>query len=300
MRSLVAGSRSSRLAMVQTTSIIKALGIKVKIQNISTKGDKITDVALARLEGKGFFTREIDEALLAGKIDFAVHSLKDLPTDIPDGLTIAAVPKRDSIRDALVGSYRDLSELPRNAKVGTSSLRRRAEILHYRPDIEVTELRGNVDTRLRKLNEGIYDAIIVAEAGLKRLGLNSYYSLPPEYFIPAVCQGALVITARSDDIEVLKIFSRLEDSSTRIACDAERSFLTALEAGCQIPAGAYATINLETDKFYINGFISSIDGQQFLKRKESSLIKNAENTAMMLAMELMNSGGREILESIRG
>ena len=300
MRSLVAGSRSSRLAMVQTTSIIKALGIKVKIQNISTKGDKITDVALARLEGKGFFTREIDEALLAGKIDFAVHSLKDLPTDIPDGLTIAAVPKRDSIRDALVGSYRDLSELPRNAKVGTSSLRRRAEILHHRPDVEVIELRGNVDTRLRKLNEGIYDAIIVAEAGLKRLGLNSYYPLPPENFIPAVCQGALVITARSDDMEVLNIFSRLEDSSTRIACDAERSFLIALEAGCQIPAGAYATINLETDKFYINGFISSIDGQQFLKRKESSLIKNAENTAKMLALELLNSGGREILESIRG
>ena len=300
MRSLVAGSRGSRLAMIQTNSIIEALGIKVKIQNISTKGDKVTDVALATLEGKGFFTREIDEALLAGKIDFAVHSLKDLPTDIPDGLTIAAVPKRDSIRDALVGSYRDLSELPRNAKVGTSSLRRRAEILHHRPDVEVIELRGNVDTRLRKLNEGIYDAIIVAEAGLKRLGLNSYYPLPPENFIPAVCQGALVITARSDDMEVLNIFSRLEDSSTRIACDAERSFLIALEAGCQIPAGAYATINLETDKFYINGFISSIDGQQFLKRKESSLIKNAENTAKMLALELLNSGGREILESIRG
>ena len=300
MRQLVAGTRGSKLAMVQTTSIIEALGLKIKVKKISTRGDKITDVALAKVQGKGFFTRELDEALLAGKIDFAVHSLKDLPINLPDGLVIAAIPKRESARDALLGPYQKLSELPKNAKVGTSSLRRRVEVLKNRPDVEIVELRGNIDTRIRKLNEGQYDAIIVAEAGLKRLGYKDYHPLPPDIFIPAVCQGALVITARRSDMEVLKIMSKLEDSPTRIECEAERSFLTALEAGCQIPAGTYSFIELKTNTYNICGFISSIDGQKFLRGQKSSKLENAKNIAIALAIELLNSGGNKILESIRG
>lgn len=300
MKQLVAGTRGSKLAMAQTSSIIEALGLDIKIEKISTKGDKITDVALAKVQGKGFFTREIDEALLAGKIDFAVHSLKDLPVNLMDGLVIAAIPKRESARDALLGAYKNLSEIPKNAKVGTSSLRRRAEILRNRPDLEIVDLRGNVDTRIRKLNEGQYDAIIVAEAGLKRLGYNNYYPLPPDIFIPAVCQGALVITARRNDKEIINVMSILEDSLTRIVCEAERSFLNTLEVGCQIPAGAFSSINLKTNTYHICGFISSIDGKQFLRGEKSSLFDNAKNTAIRLAEELLNSGGNEILESISG
>ena len=300
MRQLVAGTRGSKLAMTQTISIIEAVRLDIKIEKISTKGDKITDVALAKIQGKGFFTREIDEALLAGKIDFAVHSLKDLPVNLMDGLLIVAIPKRESARDALLGPYQNLSKIPKHAKVGTSSLRRRAEVLRNRPDIEIVDLRGNIDTRIRKLNEGQYDAIIVAEAGLKRLGYKNYYPLPPNIFIPAVCQGALVITARINDKEVFNVMSILEDSPTRITCEAERSFLTTLDAGCQIPAGAFSSINLETNTYNICGFISSIDGKQFLRGEKSSLLDNAKNTAIRLARELLNSGGNEILESIRG
>lgn len=299
MRRLVAGSRGSKLAMKQTKSIIKALGCKIEIKRISTRGDKITDVALAKVQGKGFFTREIDDALLAGEIDFAVHSLKDLPTDLPEGLVIAAIPKRESAKDVLVGPYNDLTKLPQNAKVGTSSLRRRAEVLKLRPDANIIELRGNVDTRIRKLNEGKYDAIIVAEAGLKRLGYKDYNVLSPEIFIPAVCQGALAVTTRSKDKGLLKIMSKIEDPLTRITCDAERSFLTTLNAGCQIPAGAFSKIDLIEKTYHINGFISSIDGRQFVKRKEISPINDAKNIAIHLAHSLLNSGGSEILKSIR-
>lgn len=299
MRRLVAGSRGSKLAMKQTKAIIKALGCKIEIKRISTRGDKITDVALAKVQGKGFFTREIDDALLAGEIDFAVHSLKDLPTDLPEGLLIAAIPKRESAKDVLVGPYNDLTKLPQNAKVGTSSLRRRAEVLKLRPDANIIELRGNVDTRIRKFNEGRYDAIIVAEAGLKRLGYKDYNVLSPEIFIPAVGQGALAVTTRSKDKELLKIMSKIEDPLTRIACEAERSFLTTLNAGCQIPAGAFSKIDLIERTYSINGFISSIDGRQFIKRKEISPINDAKNIAIHLANSLLNSGGSEILKSIR-
>jgi hydroxymethylbilane synthase len=285
--------------MVQTKAIIKALGIKCEIKKISTRGDKITDVALANVEGKGFFTREIDEALLAGEIDFAVHSLKDLPTDLPDGLVISAIPKRESALDALVGSYNDLNKLPQNARVGTSSLRRRAEVLRHRPDIKILELRGNVDTRIRKLSEGNYNAIIVAEAGLKRLGYEDYYTLSPEVFIPAVCQGALSVTTRSSDEKIMKLMSKIEDPITRITCEAERNFLTALNAGCQIPAGAFSTINPDDRTYTLIGFISSIDGKQFVEGMESSDMYETKNAAIRLAKKLLHAGGSKILEKIR-
>ena len=299
MRQLVAGSRGSKLAMIQTQSIINALGSSIKIKKISTKGDKITDVALSKVEGKGFFTREIDIALLKGEIDFAVHSLKDLPTKLPDGLTIAAIPKRELANDALVGPYNNLAELPKNAKVGTSSLRRQAELLKHRPDLNVVDLRGNIDTRIQKLYEGKYDAIIVAVAGLIRLGYKDYHILSANIFIPAVCQGAIAVTTRSDDVEVLKIMSKIEDPITRIICDAERNFLTTLNAGCQIPVGVFSKINSIEKIYNIKGFISSVDGQQFIEGKKKSSLSNAKNTAISLAQSLLKSGGNQILERIR-
>lgn len=299
MKLLIAGSRGSRLAIVQTKLIIDKLDCDVQINKISTKGDKITDIALAKIEGKGFFTKELDQALFAGEIDFAVHSLKDLPTDLPEGLTIAAIPKRESANDALVGTYKNLNSIPKNAKIGTSSLRRRAEILNFRPDLNVAELRGNIDTRLKKLNEKQYDAIIVAEAGLIRLGYSNYSPLPPNEFIPAVCQGALGITARKDDKKVLKIISKLEDTPTKIACEAERIFLTNLEAGCQVPAGAYSNLDFKNDVYEILGFISSLDGKHFIKNKLNSKIQDSVSIASKLAKNLLSMGGNEILENIR-
>ena len=299
MKLLIAGSRGSRLAMVQTKLIIDKLDCDVQINKISTKGDKITDIALSKIEGKGFFTKELDQALFAGEIDFAVHSLKDLPTDLPEGLIIAAIPKRESANDALVGAYKNLNSIPKNAKIGTSSLRRKAEILNFRPDLNVAELRGNIDTRLKKLNEKQYDAIIVAEAGLIRLGYSNYSPLPPNKFIPAVCQGALGITVRKDDKKVLKIISKLEDTPSKIACEAERIFLSNLEAGCQVPAGAYSNLDFKNDAYEILGFISSIDGKHLIKNKLNSKIQDSVSIASKLAKNLLSMGGNEILENIR-
>jgi hydroxymethylbilane synthase len=230
MKKLIAGSRGSKLALIQTQTIAKMLGCDVDIKHIVTRGDKITDVALAKIEGKAFFTREIDEALLKSEVDFAVHSYKDIPTDIPEGITIGAVPARNSPRDALVSKYSSFKDMPAGSKVGTSSLRRKSEVLHIKPDLEVLDLRGNLDTRLRKVEEGQYDAIIVAEAGLERFGYTDYHSLDPVEFIPTACQGALAVTARTDDKDTLELLKVLDDEKTRLACNCERRFLTAMTA----------------------------------------------------------------------
>ncbi len=299
MRRLVAGSRGSRLAMIQTRLIADVLRFKVEIKKISTRGDKIHDVALAKLEGKGFFTREIDEALLNNEVDFAVHSFKDIPTELPDGIVTAAVPKRESQNDALVGEYKSLDELPLQAKIGTASLRRKAEVLRTRPDVTLEDLRGNLDTRIRKVSEGMYDAIIVAEAGLKRLGYYDYSPLDPETFIPAACQGALAITARKDDTEVLDIISKLEDPKTRLTCNCERLFLSTLGGGCQIPAGVYTKIDSNTKTFHMLGFISSLEGKRFLKVKDTGPLERMIEITKVLARKLLDSGGRSIIEEIR-
>ncbi|MCJ2563080.1 MAG: hydroxymethylbilane synthase [Candidatus Thermoplasmatota archaeon] len=299
MRRLVAGSRGSRLALTQTETIANRLECEVETKSISTRGDKIHDVALAKVEGKGFFTKEIDNALLEGEVDFAVHSFKDVPTDVPDGLVIASVPERESPRDALIGPYRDLDGLPLNARVGTSSLRRRAEVLHTRPDVIVEDLRGNLDSRLRKLNEGMFDAAVVAEAGLRRLGHEDFSPLDPESFIPAACQGALAITARRDDPEVLDILSSLEHPATRLSCEGERAFLSSLESGCQVPAGVYTTIDAEATRMSITVFISSLDGKVFLRARDEGSLEDSKEVSRNLARKLLDMGGEEILANIR-
>jgi hydroxymethylbilane synthase len=299
MRNLIAGSRGSKLALTQTEGIIKDLGLDIQLKTIKTRGDKMTDVALAQLEGKGFFTKELDDALLAGDIDFAVHSMKDLPTDLPDGIIVSCIPKRESPRDALVGKYTSLSELPDNAVVGTSSLRRKAALLHLRPDVSVNDLRGNLDTRVRKVNEGEFDSIIVAEAGLKRLGLTDNHPLDPKTFVPAAGQGALAVTSRKADTEVNTIFTKLDDERTRIGITSERIFLAELQGGCQVPAGTYTETDLNNDKFRMIGFVSSLDGKEYLTDQVMGTISAAGELARTLAASLLKSGGRDILIEIR-
>lgn len=298
-RTLILGSRGSKLALAQSRGIASVLEPEVEIKRISTRGDKIHDVALARIEGKGFFTKEIDDALLSGEVDLAVHSYKDVPTELPAGLVVAAVPPRESPNDALVGPYGSLDELPLNAKVGTASIRRRAEVMKIRPDVRLEDLRGNLDTRVRKVQDKEYDAIIVAEAGLKRLGYSDYVPLEPTYFIPAAGQGALAVTARADDAEVLEILSGLEDPKSRLACECERLFLSTLESGCQVPAGVFTSIHEDSGTFSITGFISSLDGKRFLLGEESGNTEQAREITSNMTGKLLDMGGREILEDIR-
>ena len=299
MKKLKAGSRGSKLALYQTEHVSKMLTNKVDIITIQTRGDKIQDVALARLEGKAFFTKEIDDALLRGDVDFAVHSFKDVPTDLPKGMKIAAVPERESPSDALVGNYPSLESLPEGAIVGTSSLRRRAYTLAKRPDVVVKDLRGNVDTRVRKLNEGMYDAIIGAEAGLKRMGYSNYHVLDPTIYNPAAGQGAIAVTTRSDDIEVLEIFAKIDDPIARRSCELERLFLETMEGGCQIPAGVHTRLNEEADRLEMYGFISTVDGKQYLCDSVTGSIEHGEELTKNLALQLLDSGGRDILKNIR-
>ncbi len=300
MRQLIAGSRGSKLALTQTEGIIRDLGLDIPIKVIKTRGDNIQDVALAKLEGKAFFTKEIDDALLAGEIDLAVHSYKDIPTDLPDGITIAAVPIREPSNDAIVGA-KSIEDLPLNANIGTSSLRRQALARHLRPDLKMLDLRGNIDTRMRKQAEGQYDAIIVAEAGLRRMGYPSeeYKPLDGDTFIPAPGQGALGITARADDTEVLELLKKLEHASTRMACDIERSFLTALDGGCQVPAGIYTEIDADGKLVEIKGFISSADGKRFLSETRIGKLSDGIELATGLADNLLRSGGDVLLEELR-
>jgi hydroxymethylbilane synthase len=298
MTELIMGSRGSKLAMAQAKAIADQVACDVEIKTITTRGDKIHDVALAKLEGKGFFTREIDDALLNGEIDFAVHSFKDVPTELPEGLTIAVVPKRESACDALVSNFGGLDDLPKGARVGTASLRRKAELGRLRPDLVVEDLRGNIDTRFRKAKAEEFDAVVVAEAGLKRMGYEDYIALDPKEFIPAAYQGALAITTRMDDKETISALVDLTDDETKIACDCERAFLTALQGGCQIPAGAYTEMDGEGN-ITLTGFISSVDGRRFLTFTEKCTLDSAQDIAAKLATSLLDSGGREILDEIR-
>ncbi|WP_093393279.1 hydroxymethylbilane synthase [Thermodesulforhabdus norvegica] len=304
MERIVLGTRGSKLALKQT-EIVKNLlvkhypGLRIEVVTIKTTGDRITDVPLARIGGKGLFVKEIEEALLEGRIDAAVHSMKDVPSVLPEGLEIVAIPPREDPRDVIVcpGGY-DLATLPRGAVVGTSSLRRASQIRHRRPDLQVQVLRGNLDTRLRKVMSGQYDAVILAAAGIRRMGWDEAITayLDPEEFLPAVGQGAIGIEARSNDEITREILRPLHDEATARAVEAERSFLRTLEGGCQVPIGAHCFV--ESGRLRIIGMVSSIDGSSMYREEVVGLWSEAEELGRNLAMRILQAGAKAVLDEI--
>jgi hydroxymethylbilane synthase len=292
---LVIASRGSQLALWQARWVaaqLAAAGHPCRIEIVKTTGDKITDVPLAKVGTKGLFTKEIEEALLDGRADLAVHSLKDLPTELPEGLVLAAVPEREDPRDAVVG--RKLADLALGAKVGTSSLRRAAQLRQLRPDLLVESVRGNLDTRLRKLDEGQYDAILLAAAGLKRLGWGDRIAeiLPPEQMCPAVGQGALAIETRAGFEKV----ALLDHADTHTAVVAERAVLRALGGGCQVPIGAYATVAL--GRVRVLAIVAAPDGTQVIRAEAEGEAAEAAGIGARVAADLLQRGAREILEAV--
>jgi hydroxymethylbilane synthase len=292
------------LALQQSGMIKAALEklwpeITVELEVIKTTGDKITDVPLAKVGGKGLFVKEIEDALLEGSVDIAVHSMKDVPAVLPVGLEIAAVPEREDPRDALIiRKGKSIADLPRGAVIGTSSLRRSAQMLSLRPDFEVRTLRGNLDTRLRKLEEGLYDAIILAAAGLRRMGWQDRITLylDPAEFIPAIGQGALGIEARSADARISEILKPLDHPETAAAVRAERSLLNVLEGGCQVPIGGHARVFGNTVELV--GIVASLDGRQVFRASGSAPVEDAVELGKRIASELLDSGAKRILEEI--
>ena len=303
-KKLVIGTRGSRLALWQANYIAHCLterypGLIVTLEHMVTTGDKILDVPLAKIGGKGLFTKELEVAMLNGEIDLAVHSLKDMPTELPAGLVLAAITEREDPWDALVSpEYKTIDNLPQGAKVGTSSLRRKAQLLHYRPDLRISDLRGNLDTRLKKLETEKLDAILLAEAGLKRLGLAHLITqvLPKDISLPAVGQGALAIEAREGDTEVLDMLEFLNDPDTRAATTAERSFLNELEGGCQVPMGVYGRI--ENNAVCLEAAIFSVDGYSAIRDSLCSGRGGAEEMGRRLAQRMYVNGGKKILAGL--
>jgi len=305
-RSLVLGTRTSRLAIWQAEWVQARLreiapDVTVTLQRIKTSGDNILDVPLAKIGGKGLFVKEIEEALLQGTIDLAVHSMKDVPTALPDGLEILCVPEREDPRDALISrDATPLDRLPQGARIGTSSLRRQAQLLHRRPDLKIAMLRGNLDTRLRKLRDGEFDAIVLAAAGLKRMGWAEQITeyLPPDVSLPAIGQGALGLEGRRDDEFVRGIVSALEHPPTRTAVTAERALLDKLEGGCQVPIAAHAT--LSGKRLRLDGLVASVDGRRLVQDRVEGPAADARELGTRLAEQLLRQGGEAILNEIYG
>lgn len=302
---LVIGSRGSELALWQAKFVKKELerknkNLSVEIKIINTKGDKILDVALSKIGDKGLFTKELENELLKGSIDLAVHSLKDLQTELPAGLILAAVTKRHPIQDVLIARKKGmkLKDLPMGAVVATGSLRRRSQLLHIRPDIRIEELRGNVQTRIKKFMESEWDAIILARAGIERLKLNRYISsiIDKNEILPAVGQGALGIEVCKDNLFALKMLEKIHHQKTYIAVRAERALLKALEGGCQVPIGAYAQVKL--NELFLEAVVGSIDGSVTFKGKIKASSKFPEKLGQKLAVQLLNAGASEILNDI--
>ena len=300
------GSRGSRLALYQAERVQEKIAdlapeVDTEIEVIKTKGDKILDVALSKIGDKGLFTKELEKALASGEIDMAVHSLKDLPTALPSGFAVGAVLERGDFRDALVSlNSRKLHELNSSDRVGTSSLRRKAGLLHLNSKPQIVDIRGNVQTRLRKMEEGLCEATVMAVAGLQRIGLEDYITeiLPPDLFIPAVSQGIIAVETRINDPYIQTLCDKISHPSTLLAARAERAFLNTLEGGCQIPAGCYTETGEST--FSITGFVSSPDGQLYVRDRLSGHPAEAEALARQLATKLLMEGGDAILEQIRG
>lgn len=301
---LIIGTRQSLLAMWQSNYIAGRLreeypGCEVTLKKIVTKGDRILDVPLAKIGGKGLFTKEIEQELLDGTIDLAVHSLKDMPTVLPEGLCLTAITERANVGDAFVSNkYNSIEELPKGSVLGTSSLRRRAQLLARRPDLKIVDLRGNVDTRLKKLDEGQMDAIILAAAGLTRLGHADRIKeiIPQSYCLPAVGQGALAIECRTDNFKVRQMLDFLNDTATKQATDAERAFLGLLEGGCQVPIGVHAEVN--EGRIAMEAVIASLDGSTVLRDTAEGNAADAVTLGRALGQKMLDNGGREILAAI--
>jgi hydroxymethylbilane synthase len=303
---IIIGSRASKLAMTQAEWVRDRIklhwpNLDFHIKKISTSGDKITDVPLSRAGGKGLFTKEIENELLADDIDLAVHSMKDLPTDLPNGLKIGGVPPREDARDALVARDKArFAELPAGAVIGTCSLRRRAQILAARPDLQVADLRGNLDTRLRKIEEGKYDAVMLACAGIFRLGRPEVISEPMDFsvIIPAVGQGALCIEVREDNRFVEEVIRPLNDLNTERAIRAERALMKTLEGGCQVPVGGHA--RMENGALVLRGIVASLDGNKLIRAEDKGDPGKPEELGLRVAQKLVMMGAKEILDEIRG
>lgn len=318
MKRINIGTRGSKLALWQAewvSSEIKMMrpDIEVSLVKIKTTGDMILDVPLAKVGGKGLFVKEIEEALLRKDVDLAVHSMKDVPTDFPPGLHLAAICKREDPRDAFISQikgqkpgeiifkYKNLDDLPHGATVGTSSLRRSCQLLNKRSDLKIIQLRGNLDTRLRKLDEGQFDAIILAAAGVKRLGLEERITsiLPVDVSLPATGQGAIGIECRIDDEFINNLLSNLNDWETSICVRAERAFLRRLEGGCQVPIAGYARMN-DKSVLIMDGLVGSLSGDRLIRGHIEGRPEDCEDIGISLADDILSRGAREILNEVYG
>ncbi|WP_414584153.1 hydroxymethylbilane synthase [Scytonema sp. PCC 10023] len=306
-RTIRIGSRKSQLALVQTYWVQEQLQksfpeMSFEVHTMSTQGDKILDVALAKIGDKGLFTKELEVGMLNQEIDFAVHSLKDLPTRLPEGLVLAAITERENPADALVlhekHKGKQIDTLSEGAVIGTSSLRRLAQLRHHFPHLQFKDVRGNLNTRMSKLDAGEYDALILAVAGLERLGMGDrvHQILPKEISLHAVGQGALGIECRADDAELLSLLKAIEHPETRDRCLAERSFLRELEGGCQVPIGV--NTEMKGDNLTLTGIVASVDGQKLAKDTVTGAAQDAEQLGKELAQILRKQGAQEILDEI--
>jgi hydroxymethylbilane synthase len=303
VRHLRIGTRGSQLAKWQAEyvrkQIFQATGVEGEIVIIKTSGDKLQQLPLTQIGGKGIFIKELEDALLEESVDLAVHSVKDIPTDVPSGLAFPAVCRREDVRDCLVsGNGATLASLRQGARIGTGSLRRQAQLRHIRPDLDVRDLRGNVDTRLRKVESGEYDAIMLAKAGLDRLGCAHRISetLSPEVCMPAVGQGAIAVECRASDAEAAQALEKLDDAETRTAIMAERALLSALQGGCQVPLGAWARI--ERGELVLEACVCSVDGVQYVKQRATAPPDQARELGGRMARLLIEAGAQSILEEV--
>ena len=300
------GTRGSPLAVWQAEWVRSRLHAlypqyETELVKIKTTGDKILDVPLAQVGGKGLFVKEIETALLEGRVDLAVHSMKDMPAEIPQGLCISAMPERENPLDVLISrNGHSIRDLPKGARLGSSSLRRGAQVRHIRPDVTVHPLRGNLETRIRKLETEGLDAIIVAAAGVKRLGLKAYITeyLPEAIMLPAIGQGALAIETRDDDDSTLRLIAPLDHRETRLAVKSERAFLARLEGGCQVPIAGRAKI--VGDELELTGLVAEVDGSVLLRETIRGREDQPEKLGVELANRLLKQGGRKILENVLG
>src|ERR1700724_1178188 len=303
MKHLRIGTRGSLLAKWQAEFVRKQIfqtsGIEGEIIIIKTTGDKMQQSALSQIGGKGIFIKELEDALLDESLDIAVHSVKDIPTEVPPGMSFPAICRREDVRDCLVsGNGATLASLRRGARVGTGSLRRQAQLRHIRPDLDVRDLRGNVDTRLRKVESGEYDAVMLAKAGLDRLGCSHRISetLSPEVCMPAVGQGAIAAECRANDKKAAEVLEKLDDTETRTAIMAERALLSALQGGCQVPLGAWA--RFERGELVLEACVCSVDGAQYVRQRATATPDQAAALGEHVARLLLESGAQSILAAV--